>query len=103
MTRSDPELHQDIMNRFIALANQVKDEGMDIKLISSAMMSASSVYETFVHVGNTGGLTESGVDKVVAKYRAHLERYQEIRRLEDEQARQGQNQGAGHSSSPTAD
>ena len=35
MAKSDPELHQDIMNRFIALANEIKDEGMDIKLISS--------------------------------------------------------------------
>jgi len=89
MAKSDPELHQDIMNRFIALANEIKDEGMDIKLISSAMMSASSVYETFCLVGNDGGLTESGVDKVTEKYKKHLARYQEIRKMEDEQRKGG--------------
>jgi hypothetical protein len=48
-------------------------------------MSASSVYETFTLVGNEGGLTPTGVEKVTAKYRKHVERYQEIRKLEEEQ------------------
>ena len=73
------------MNRFISLANAMKDEGVDIQLISSAIMSASGVYETFTLVGNEGGLTPAGVEKVAAKYRKHLERYQEIRKLEEEQ------------------
>ena len=86
MAKTDPELHQECMNRFIDLANVIKDEGIDIKLISSALMSASGVYETFTIIGNEGGLTPSGVDKVAAKYKKHVERYQEIRKLEDEQA-----------------
>lgn len=85
MSRTDPELHQECMNRFINLANAMKDEGKDIKVVSSALMSASAVYETFTITGNQGGLTPSGVDKVTAKYKKHVERYQEIRKLEDEQ------------------
>lgn len=89
MAKSDQELHQDIMNRFIELANAIKDEGTDVKLITSGLMSASAVYETFTIVGNDGGLTPSGVDKVTEKYKKHLERCQEIRKLEDEQRKSG--------------
>ncbi len=85
MAKTEPEIHQDCVNRFIEMANVIKDEGVDIKLISSALMSASSVYETFIHVGNQGGLTPSGVDKATAKYKKHMERCQEIRKMEDEQ------------------
>ena len=85
MAEMDPQVHQDCMNRFISLANAMKDEGVDIQLISSALMSASGVYETFTLVGNEGGLSPTGVEKVTAKYRKHLERYQEIRKLEEEQ------------------
>ena len=86
MAKSEPEIHQDCVNRFIELANVIKDEGVDIKLISSAIMSSSAVYETFIHVGNKGGLTDSGVEKVTEKYKKHVDRYQEIRKLEDEQS-----------------
>jgi cytochrome b subunit of formate dehydrogenase len=51
------------------------------------MMSASAVYATFVVTGNTGGLTESGVDKVTAAYKQHLQRVQEIRKAQDERLR----------------
>ena len=87
MSNSDQENHQACMNRFIELANQMKDEGIATNVVSTAMMSASAVYATFVlSGGNTGGLTESGVDKVTAAYRQHLQRVQEMRR-EEEQAR----------------
>ncbi len=81
--KTEQEQHQACLNRFIEFANQLKDEGISTPVVSSAMMSASAVYATFVVAGNTGGLTESGVDKVVATYKQHLQRVQEIRKEEE--------------------
>ena len=90
MSNSDQENHQACLNRFIELANQMKDEGVAINVVSAAMMSASAVYATFVASGgNTGGLTDSGVDKVTAAYRQHLQRVQEMRREEEKQRSEG--------------
>lgn len=80
MAKSDSEVIQDCRDRFIDLANSLKDEGIDIKLISHALMSASSVYTTFALAGNEGGLTESGIEKVVAVYKQELERVQRVKK-----------------------
>jgi hypothetical protein len=87
MSKTEQEHHQSCLNRFIEVANQMKDEGVPPKVVSTAMMSASAVYATFVVTGNTGGLTESGVDKVTAAYKQHLQRVQEIRKAQDERLR----------------
>jgi len=76
------------INRIITLANEIKDEGKEPEMISAALMSASGVYATYTVAGNTGGLTESGVDKVVAKYRHFLEHIQEVKKREHEQQQQ---------------
>lgn len=83
----NPESHMACMNRFIDLANTMKDEGVDIKIVSSALMAASAVYATFIFRGNEGGLTDSGVDKVTDAYRKHLNRVQEMRKAEDDARR----------------
>lgn len=87
MTEVNPESHRECMNRFVDLANTMKDEGVDIKVVSSALMAASAVYATFIFRGNAGGLTASGVDKVTDAYRKHLNRVQEMRKAEDEARR----------------
>ncbi len=87
MTNSENQHHQVCLNRFIELANQMKDEGVATEVVSAAMMSASAVYATYVVTGNTGGLTESGVEKLVAGYKQHVQRVQEIRKAEDEKRR----------------
>lgn len=79
---SDRESHQHCTEKFIELANQLKDEGMDVQLVSAALMSASGIYATFSVAGNTGALNESGVDKVVAAYRRNLEHIQERKKVE---------------------
>jgi hypothetical protein len=79
-TKTDNEVHQECVNRFIDLANTMKDEGLDIKMVSHGLMSASGVYTTYVFGGNEGGLTESGIDKVVGVYRTELERMQRTKR-----------------------
>lgn len=71
--------HQYCTNRFIELANQLKDEKIDPALVSGALMTASGIYATFVAVGNDGALQESGVEKVTDLYRRTLEHYQRIK------------------------
>ncbi len=77
---SDSELHKQATNRFIDLANDLKNEGMDPALVSGALMTASSIYATYVAAGNDGALEPTGVDKVVGLYRRTLEHFQGIKR-----------------------
>lgn len=79
---NDQERHQQCTQRFIDLANEMKDEEIDIRLISAALMSASGIYATYTAAGNAGALEPTGVDKVVAVYRQTLEHIQ--RRKKDE-------------------
>jgi hypothetical protein len=65
-----------LLDRFIELANQLKNEGTDINIIANALMEASSIYATYVSVGNEGYLKESGIDKMTDAYRQILTRVQ---------------------------
>ena len=76
----EQEKHRYCTNKFIELANQLKDEKIDPALVSGALMTASGVYATFVAAGNTGALEPSGVDKVVAIYRRTLEHHQQVKK-----------------------
>lgn len=78
------------MERFIALANAMKDEGMGVDVVSWALMSASGVYATYSVAGNTGALTPSGVDKVADAFKHNLSQLQALKRkqIEAEQAQQ---------------
>ena len=81
----DQERHRYCTNKFIELANQLKDEKIDPKLVSGAMMTASGIYATYVAAGNRGALQPSGVDKVVELYRRTLEHHQEIKKAQLQQ------------------
>ena len=83
-TQNDAEQHQLRTQRFIELANAMKDEGVEAGLVSHALMSASGIYATYAIAGNTGGLNQSGVDKGVAVYQGSLE---DIQRTKKEQFR----------------
>jgi hypothetical protein len=80
MPKIDRKLHTQCMNRFIDVANTMKDEGIDIQVISHALMSASGVYTTYTLGGNEGGLTESGIEKVSLVYKRELERIQQSKK-----------------------
>ncbi|TGD76150.1 DUF3144 domain-containing protein [Mangrovimicrobium sediminis] len=82
MSKSDTEYHHECLNRFIELANTMKNEGVSTPVVSAALMSASAVYATYVAVGNAGGLTPSGVEKVVEAYRHQMEQVQAARKAE---------------------
>lgn len=83
---SDRENHDHCTHKFIALANQLKDQDHDPKLVSAALMTASGIYATYVTAGNTGGLEPSGIDKVVMMYRRSLEHIQQRKKEESEKA-----------------
>ncbi|MCR9105091.1 MAG: DUF3144 domain-containing protein [Gammaproteobacteria bacterium] len=80
MAKTDQELHTECVNRFIALANAMKDEGIAINIVSGGLMTASGLYATYAVGGDDGGLTESGVDKVALAYKKELARIQEIKK-----------------------
>ena len=78
----DQQKHNLCTNKFIELANELKDEGYETELVSGALMSASGIYATYVAAGNEGGLEPSGVEKIVGIYRRTLEFIQEQKKRE---------------------
>lgn len=82
---NDMDLHNDCTRRFVELANQMKEEGVDIRVVSAALMASSGVYATYTVAGNAGALEPTGVDKVVAMFRQNLEHIQK-RKKDDVQA-----------------
>jgi hypothetical protein len=79
----DKDNHNHCTNKFIELANELKDQGNDPKLVSAALMASSGIYATYVAAGNKGGLEPSGVDKVVMLYRRNLEHIQERKKADN--------------------
>jgi len=59
-----PASQQDAIQAFIDLANEMKNEGVSIQFISTALMRACAVYSTYVVAGNEGALRKSGVEKL---------------------------------------
>ena len=90
---SDAESHNKCTQKFIEMANEMKDEGNEPQIVSAALMAASGIYATFVAAGNTGGLQPSGVDKVVLMYRRNLEHIQERKKAENE-SKQAKSEGS---------
>lgn len=84
MSASENEQIQQIMQRFIDLANTIKDEGIEPRMITVGLMRASCVYSTYVVAGNEGGLNESGVEKVAEAYKQQLAFIQQVKRQADE-------------------
>ena len=79
---SDQDRHLESMNRFIALANEMKGDGVPTHVVSWAMMTASAVYATYSVAGNTGGLNPSGIDKLADSYKQCLMQVQDARKDE---------------------
>ena len=72
----------DVSEKFIDLANQLKDQGLPPALISSALMQASAIYATYAAAGNEGFLQKSGVERVASVYRAGLAELQKFKRAQ---------------------
>ena len=85
---NDQEKHMYCTNKFIELANVLKKEDIDVAMVSGSLMTASSIYATYVAAGNDGALEASGVDKVVQIYRRTLEHHQVVKQAQvQEQAK----------------
>lgn len=77
--------HDECMQRFIDLANTMKDEGVPINVVSWSLMTACGIYATYTVVGNDGGLRTSGVDKVADAFRQNLQNIQSLRRQQEQE------------------
>jgi len=77
---NDRKNHEMATHRFIDLANEMQNEGLDNNLISAALMASSGIYATYVAAGNNGALEPSGVEKVVTIFRNNLEHIQRRKR-----------------------
>ena len=55
----------EVVNRFIALANELTASGdASPPIVSSGLMMACAVYSTYAITGNDGALRESGIEKL---------------------------------------
>lgn len=88
VSKDENEIHQQCMQRFIDLANSMKDEGIDRRVVSAGLMTASAVYGTYVFAGNDGRLAPAGVDKLANGYKEQLEQVQEAKKVAQEQQQQ---------------
>ena len=89
MAKTDSELLQECMQRFIELANKMKDEGIGTDVVSSGLMSASGVYATYAMGGNEATLTPKGIDKLSEVYKQQLEQIQKGKKQRSEQQAKG--------------
>ncbi len=80
------EIHQKAVNDIIALANQMKDDGVQPQIIAAALMSASGLYSTYVHAGNEGFLRDSGVKKLVSAYERRVNEIQNFKKHQAEKS-----------------
>jgi hypothetical protein len=74
------ENHSKCVDRFIELANSMKDEGLVPGAVSHALMSASGIYATYAIAGNANGLNQAGVEKLSDLFKANLENVQRSKR-----------------------
>ena len=79
---SEIEQHQQAIKEFIDTANNMKDKGVSIKVVSSAMMTANAVYASYSVAGNEGALTDSGIEKITTAFAEKLAQVREIRKAE---------------------
>ncbi len=71
---------QQALSRFINLANELKDEGKPVEMISAALMLASCTYATYAGAGNEGYLKEGGVNKIAEVYKQNLASLQKAKK-----------------------
>ncbi|GAB5415561.1 MAG: hypothetical protein Cons2KO_31640 [Congregibacter sp.] len=83
MSDEQTQQHDECMQRFIDLANTMKDEGVPVNLVSWSLMTASGIYATYSVTGNSGGLNPSGVDKIADAYKQNLSNIQDLRKAQD--------------------
>ena len=79
---NDQDKHKYCTNKFIELANDLKNEDIDMAMVSGSLMTACCVYSTYAAAGNNGVLKSSGIDKAVQVYRRTLEHHQVLKKAQ---------------------
>ncbi len=74
--------HDQAVNQLIGLANQLKDNGGDIRIISAAMLTAAGIYATYAEAGPQGFLQDDGVNKLSDRFRQQLDFIQQRKKAE---------------------
>ena len=77
MTAAEQKI--ECVNRFIDLANEMKNEGNSSELISSGFMTACSLYSTYVATGNDRALMKSRVEKLAAPFKKEMAHVQQAK------------------------
>ena len=78
-TNQDFAQYQQMITRFIDLANEMKDEGQSPPSVNAALMLASGLYATYLAVGNEGRLEHKAIDQVTGVYRKNLAALQQLK------------------------
>ena len=86
MKKNESDVIQECLDKFIECANTLKDDGIAPKIVSHAMMCASTVYTTYALTGNEGYLSDADQNKVVSVYKQELQRIQSIKKANREQS-----------------
>ncbi len=71
-----------LIDKFITLANQLKDEGNDVEIVNASLMLASGTFATYLAAGNEGYLKEDGIRKVAEGYKHNLTLLQDIKKAQ---------------------
>jgi len=85
MSKTENELHNECMKRFIDLANKMTGEGISKYIVAGGLMTSSCVYSTFIAVGNDGSLSPADIDRIAGGYRDQLESVQSDRQEKQRQ------------------
>lgn len=71
-----------LIDRFIGVANQLKEEGNDVEIVNASLMLASGTFATYLAAGNEGYLKEDGIRKVAEGYKHNLTLLQDIKKAQ---------------------
>lgn len=91
-----PASQQDAIQAFIDLANDMKNEGASVELISTALMRACAVYSTYAVAGNQGALRDSGIEKLQQVFGQQLAVVQKAKIAQAEPDAEGQSTHNSH-------
>lgn len=80
MAKTNQELHEEAMKRFIKMANEMTNEGMSTRIVAAGLMTANCVYATYGAVGNKGLLEDEGIDRITEAFRQQLKDLRRVRR-----------------------
>lgn len=79
-TAKDFAQYQEMIVRFIDLANEMKNGGQPPPAVNAALMLASGFYASYLAVGNEGQLDAKTMDQIAGIYRKNLTSVQKLKK-----------------------